>query len=124
MTSIGPSSAFSGELTSTEDLTIEGQFNGHIHMRNAILTVAASGRVTADIRGVSVFVRGTVKGSIVATERIELASGANVNGSLSANHVVIADGARFNGYVDMGRRTIAFRLSLYRAAQSSVAVRR
>jgi cytoskeletal protein CcmA (bactofilin family) len=123
MTTIGASTAFSGELTSDDDLSIEGQFDGHIHVRNAVLTIAASGRVTADIRGVRVFVRGTVNGSIVASERIELASGADVNGSLSANRVVIADGARFNGHIDMNQRTIAVRLSRYKAAHASVTVR-
>jgi cytoskeletal protein CcmA (bactofilin family) len=124
MTTIGPYAAFSGDLTSDEDLSIEGQFDGYVHVRNALLTIAASGRVTADIRGSRVFVRGTVNGSIVASERIELAAGAHVNGSLSANHVVIADGACFNGYIDMGQRTIAARLSQYKAAHSSEPVPR
>jgi cytoskeletal protein CcmA (bactofilin family) len=124
MTTIGASAAFSGELTSDEDLTIEGRFDGHIFVRNAVVTISASGCVTADIRGVRVFVRGTVKGSIVASERIELASGAQVDGNLSANQVVIADGARFNGHVDMDQRTIAARVSQYKAAKSSVTVRR
>jgi cytoskeletal protein CcmA (bactofilin family) len=122
MTTIGPDSEFSGELTSNEDLSIEGQFDGYIHVRSALLNIAASGRVTADIRGVRVFVSGTVNGSIVASERIELAPGANVNGSLSANHVVIADGAFFNGYIDMGQRTIAVRLSLYKARSRRAAL--
>lgn len=119
MTTIGPAAAFSGELTSDEDLTIEGQFDGQMLVRNAAVTIAASAHVTADIRGARVLVRGTVKGSIVASERIELASGARVDGSLSANQVVIADGARFNGHVDMDRRTIAARVSQYKAAKSA-----
>jgi cytoskeletal protein CcmA (bactofilin family) len=124
MSTIGASAAFSGELTSDEDLTIEGQFDGQILVRNAVVTVAASARVRADIRGLRVFVRGTVKGSIAATERIELATGAHVEGSLSANTIVIADGARFNGHVDMGHRTIAARVSQYRAVKSSATVPR
>ena len=119
MTTIGPSAAFSGELISDEDLTIEGAFDGHILVRHAVVTIAASARVTADIRGARVFVRGTVNGSIIASERIELASGAHVNGSLSANQVVIADGARFNGHVDMDQRTIAARVSQFKAALPS-----
>jgi cytoskeletal protein CcmA (bactofilin family) len=123
MTTIGVLAAFSGDLTSDEDLTIEGQFEGHILVRNAIVVVAASAHVTANIRGLRVFVGGTVEGSIVASERIELTSGADVHGSLSANQVVIADGARFNGRIDMGRRTIAALVSHYKAAQSSATVR-
>lgn len=124
MTTIGPTAAFSGDLTSDEDLTIEGRFDGHIIARNATVTIAASARVTADIRCARVFVRGIVKGSIVASERIELASGARGDGSLSANQIVITDGARFNGHVDMDRRTIAARVSQYRAARSAETVGR
>src|SRR5262245_8804239 len=124
MTTIGASTAFSGELMSDEDVNIEGQFDGYVHARNAVVTIAASGHVTADIRGARVYVCGTVKGSIAASERIELASGAHVDGSLSANQVVIADGARFNGHIDMFQRTIAARVSQYQAAKSSDTVRR
>lgn len=120
MTTIGAAAAFSGELTSEEDVTIEGEFDGHIFVRSAGVVVAPSGRVTADIRAGRVVVRGSVKGAIVASERIELAAGAHVAGSLSAERVVIADGARFNGHIDMGHRTIAARVSQYKAAKSSV----
>ena len=44
-------------------------------------------------------------------ERIELAASSKVDGTLSAERVVIADGARFNGSVDMGRRTIATKMA-------------
>jgi cytoskeletal protein CcmA (bactofilin family) len=117
MTTIGPSVAFSGEITSGEDLCIEGQVDGHVHVRDAALTIANSGQVTADVRGARIVVRGEVRGSIVATERIELTATARVEGSLSANRVVIAEGARFNGRIDMDQRTIAARLAQYRSTQ-------
>lgn len=120
MTTIGPSAAFSGELTSDDDVRIEGQFDGHILLRNGTVTVAASGHVTADIRATRVVVQGTVRGFITASERIELAPGADVHGSLSANQVVIADGARFNGHVDMGRRTVAALVAHYKAGKFPV----
>src|SRR4051812_3794778 len=115
MTTIGPSVTFSGELTSTEDLAIHGHIDGHVQVRDAVLTVAESGVVTADVRGTRVVVHGRVDGSIVATERIELAAGSRVEGSLSANVVVIADGAVFNGRIDMDQRTIAARVAQYKA---------
>lgn len=123
MTTIGPSVTFSGELTSEEDLSIEGHVDGHVHVRDAVLNVAESGVVTADVRGARVVVRGRVEGSIVATERIELTPTAQVDGSLSANRVVIAEGARFNGRIDMDQRTIAARLAQYKASQTAVPAR-
>ena len=70
----------------------------------------------ATIRAARVVVQGTVNGSISAGERIELAPSARVTGDLSATQVVIADGAQFNGRVDMARRTIAAKVAQYKAA--------
>ena len=118
MTTIGPSAVFNGELTTTEDLVVQGGFEGYLQVRDATLTIEPSASVKADIRAPRVFVHGHVEGSIVASERIELAPTATVNGSLSANRVVITDGARFNGRIDMDQRTIAAKVAQYKAAQA------
>jgi cytoskeletal protein CcmA (bactofilin family) len=117
MTHIGKSVIFDGELSSDEDLRFEGRLKGHIHIREATLTIGEGATVEADIRAKQVVVHGTVQGSISAGERIELAATATVKGSLTAERVVIADGARFNGGVDMGRRTIASKMAQYKAGQ-------
>jgi cytoskeletal protein CcmA (bactofilin family) len=122
MTHIGKSVVFDGELTSDEDLRFEGTLKGHIHIREATLTIGEGANVEADIRAKLVLVQGTVQGSISAGERIELAATATVNGSLTAERVVIADGARFNGGVDMGRRTIASKMAQYKAGQTTARV--
>jgi len=71
MTTIGPASILSGELATTEDLQIEGEVHGFVHVREATLTIAPDAVVKADVRGARVIVRGRVDGSIVATERID-----------------------------------------------------
>jgi cytoskeletal protein CcmA (bactofilin family) len=118
---IGRSLAITGEVTGDEDLVIEGRVDGYITVRDAMLTLGEHAAVRADIRGARVLVRGRVDGSIVASQRIELAPGCHVTGSLSANQVVIADGARFNGRVDMDQRTIAARLAHYKAEHAASA---
>jgi cytoskeletal protein CcmA (bactofilin family) len=116
MTNVGASVSFDGDLISDEDITFEGRLTGNVHLRDAALVVARSAELEASIRAQRVVVHGTVKGSISAGQRIELASTAVVTGDLSATQVVIADGARFNGRVDMGRRTVAAKVAQYRAA--------
>ena len=121
MITIGRSLTITGELAGDEDLVIEGRVDGYITVRDATLTLGEHASVKADVRGARVVVRGRVEGSIVASQRIELAAGSDVTGSLSANQVVIADGARFNGRVDMDQRTIAARLAQYKAQQAASA---
>ena len=118
MTTIGPSAVLSGELTTTDDLIVQGRVEGYVHVRDATVTIEQPASIKADIRAARVFVHGNVDGSITASERIELAPTAIVVGSLSANRVVIADGARFNGRIDMDQRTIAAKVAQYKAAQS------
>ena len=118
MTNIGPTLVITGELTSDEDISIGGRVTGPMVIRTGTLTVVASGRIEGDVRAARVVVLGTVDGSIAASERIELQASAVVSGSLSANHVVIADGATFNGRIDMDQRTIATKVAQYKAAQA------
>lgn len=119
MTHIGKSVVFDGELTSDDDLQIDGRLKGHLHVREGTLTIGETGHVEADVRGARVIVHGVVQGSIAASERIELGPTANVTGSLTAERVVMADGACFNGGIDMGQRTIATKLAQYKAGHDA-----
>jgi cytoskeletal protein CcmA (bactofilin family) len=115
MTTIGPSLSIQGELSCDEDLVIEGRVGGHILMRNATLTIGKEARIEADVRGARVQVLGAIQGNIAATERIELAPSAAVVGDLSANRIVLFDGATFNGRIDMDKRTIAAKVAQHKA---------
>jgi cytoskeletal protein CcmA (bactofilin family) len=117
MTSIGQSLLITGELTGDEDVAVAGRVHGPISVRNGSVTIRETGRLRGDVRAARVVVQGTVEGNITASERIELQASANVAGSLSANHVVLADGATFHGGIDMDQRTIAARVAQYKAGR-------
>jgi cytoskeletal protein CcmA (bactofilin family) len=119
VTTIGATISISGEVSSGEDLTVEGRVNGYLMVRDAALTIGEEAQLHADIRGTRVLVKGHLKGSIVASERIELAASATVEGSLSANRVVLADGSTFHGGIDMDQRTIAARMAQFKASKAS-----
>jgi cytoskeletal protein CcmA (bactofilin family) len=119
MTHISKFLVFNGELNAGEDLRFDGTLTGQLYADAATLTFGETATVDADVRAKQVIVRGTVRGSIAAGDRIELTATANVNGTLSAERVVIADGASFNGDVYMGRRTIARRVAQYKAGQTT-----
>ena len=116
---IGPHLIVNGELSAEEDLTIEGVVEGFVYVRTGTLTIEPTARVRADVRAARVIVRGHLRGALAASERIELAQSARMDGSLSAPLITIAEGARFNGAIDMSHRTIAARVAEYRAGRAS-----
>ena len=114
MTIIGPSIVIRGDITSDEAITLHGRVKGHIVMRNAPLTVSEVAQVNGSIRGNRVVIGGTMKGTVLMSERLELRPTAHVEGSLSADSVILADGARFDGLIDMARRTIAVKVAQFK----------
>ena len=101
---IGKSVIIKGDLTGSEDLTIEGQVEGKIELRQNVLTIGANGRIKAAVFAKAVIVQGEVTGDITATERVEIRDAGSVDGDISAPRIAIADGAHFRGSIDMQRQ--------------------
>ena len=107
MATIPASTHIVGDIRTDEDMTIDGVVEGNIHVADADLTIAERAQVKGDVRARRIHVRGAVSGTVSALERIELMASASVSGHVSADHVVVIDGARVNAKIDMNRRTIA-----------------
>lgn len=101
---IGPTLVFRGELSADEDLVIQGTIEGTIAHHKKNLTVGKEGRVKADIHAASVTIEGQVEGDIHGDDFVELAKSAVVTGNVFCPRIRMADGARFNGSIDMGRQ--------------------
>ena len=89
-----------GELHFEDTFRVDGRLTGKA-VSSGDLVVGENGIVDADIEAASVFVTGTVKGSIKAGERIEIASGAKVFADLETPALVVEDGAMLEGYCKM-----------------------
>ena len=100
-TTIGKSVSIKGELSAGEDLTIEGRVDGKIHLDQHVLTIGPNGRVEAQLHAKVVHVQGTVTGNITATEKLTIGTEGTVKGDLTATRIGIADGATFDGQVEM-----------------------
>ena len=100
---IGRSVVITGEVSASEDLTIEGQVDGKIEMSQHVLTVGPNGKIKAQVVAKAVVVMGTVDGNITATEKIDIREKATVNGDLVSPRVHIVDGAYFRGSINMQR---------------------
>ena len=99
---IGRGITIRGSLTGQEPLVVEGRIEGNVGLRNH-LTVEATGVVVADVEADNLTVLGEVHGNVHAEDRIELSTSGTVKGDLVAPRIVIADGARFKGTVDMDK---------------------
>ena len=107
MVNIGKSVIIKGELSGSEDLTIEGQVEGKIELRQNILTIGPNAKIKAQVFAKTVIVQGEVHGNVTATERVDIRDNGSVDGDLSAPRVAIADGAHFRGSIDMQRQGAA-----------------
>ena len=101
---IGKSVIIKGELSGSEDLTIEGQVEGKIELRQNILTIGPNAKIKAQVFAKAIIVQGEVHGNVSATERVDIRDNGSVDGDLSAPRVAIADGAHFRGSIDMQRQ--------------------
>src|SRR5512145_3346955 len=104
MVNIGKSVVIKGELNGSEDLTIEGQVEGKIELKDHVLTIGPNGKIKAQVFAKALIVLGEVNGNVTATDKVEIKDGGSVDGDIIAPRVAIADGAHFRGSVDMQRR--------------------
>jgi cytoskeletal protein CcmA (bactofilin family) len=100
---IGKSVVIKGELNGSEDLTIEGQVDGKIELRQNVLTIGPNGKIKAQVFAKSVIILGEVTGNVTATEKVDIRDNGSVDGDITAPRVAIAEGAHFRGSIDMQR---------------------
>jgi cytoskeletal protein CcmA (bactofilin family) len=99
---IGRSITIKGEVKGDEDLLIQGRIDGSVTLKEYAVTVGPEGEVKADIGARVITVEGKVEGNLTAQEQVTLRTSARVQGNINAPRVVLEDGARFRGGVDMG----------------------
>ena len=102
---LGSTVVVKGELTAHEDVVIAGRFEGSIHVTGHLVVVEAGARVVGDITATGIVVTGTVEGSLIAEERIQIRDGADLQGDASAPRVVVTDGAVVNGRIETATPT-------------------
>jgi cytoskeletal protein CcmA (bactofilin family) len=98
---LGENTAFNGFLRFKETLKIQGKFRGTIEATGALI-VDKGAVVEADrISVASLTVYGTVIGAVRAIDKVDMLSGAEVRGDVTAARLRIADGVLFEGQCNM-----------------------
>ena len=103
MVNIGKSVIIKGELSGSEDLTIEGHVEGRIDLKDNVLTIGPNGKIKAEVFAKSVVVLGEVTGNVTASEKVDIRDNGSVDGDIASPRVAIAEGAHFRCSVDMQR---------------------
>lgn len=98
---IGKSIVVRGEVAGDEDLVVEGKVEGVISLEDHHLTVGETGSVSAEVTAKTVTIIGRMEGNLIAKEKAEIAETGSLKGDIKAPRIVIADGAKFKGSVDM-----------------------
>jgi len=93
-----------GDLSFDETFRIDGRFEGKIRSGGELI-LGDDADVNAEMEVGRLSVNGKLKGSVQATERVELLAGARVLGDISTPVLRIEEGAHFEGSCQMGKET-------------------
>ncbi len=98
---IGPKIRFKGELVGEEDLLVQGQVEGTIDLKGHHLTVGEQGVLRANVSAKTITVEGRVDGDLLGEECVAIRASSHVQGNIKAERVILEDGAKFRGSIDM-----------------------
>ncbi len=89
-----------GDVTGGDSVEIRGTLEGDCRIEG-LCVVTQGARVLGNIEAAGVMVAGEVEAGTVAAERIELRSSARVRAAITARVMAVADGAFYEGEVQM-----------------------
>ena len=98
---LGQSLSLEGRITGCEDLVIEGKIKGTVDLKDNCVLVGKHGCVEGDIFARNVSIEGEVIGNLHAGEMACIHRSGYVKGNVSAPRVIVEDGARLKGSIDV-----------------------
>ncbi|PYS71556.1 MAG: hypothetical protein DMF69_10070 [Acidobacteria bacterium] len=102
-----PSAAFAteaelaGAFSFKDAIRVNGHIAGSVYSKAGTIIVDVEAKVDANIDVAVAVIGGTIKGDIVARERVELGPASRIYGNIWTRSIVIKDGAIFEGVCKM-----------------------
>jgi len=81
-----------GDLTFKGSFRIDGRFKGNINS-DSMLTIGEGGKVEADIKIGYIVIDGEIRGTVQATEKVEVHANGRVIGSIISPKLLVEEGA-------------------------------
>jgi len=103
---IGETVVIKGELTSEEDVIIQGHFDGIIYFKNSSLGVGAHAEIKATIFVKSMVHHGSTSGDIYASDQVSIKKPGHVYGKIFSPRVSTEKGAMLMGSIEMESQNI------------------
>jgi cytoskeletal protein CcmA (bactofilin family) len=100
-TLISAGTTLKGDISSNNDLRIDGTVIGNVSS-NAKIVIGSNGVVEGDIAGNQADIVGKVSGNVRTKELLQLRGDCIVNGNLYAGKLQVEPSATFNGQCHMG----------------------
>ncbi len=98
---MGQYTAVEGNVRFSGGLHVEGTIRGDVYAddaeRPSILILNETGRIEGEVNVPRVVINGTVEGDVHASDRVELAAKARITGSVYYHLIEMAMGAEVNG---------------------------
>ncbi|MHB1452879.1 MAG: bactofilin family protein [Saccharofermentanales bacterium] len=99
-TIIGSTVIIDGPITTRRAIRVDGVVHGGVTTRANIFTGPDS-VINGDVVGRNMTLCGVVNGNVRASGRVIITSRAKISGDLSMKHLVVDEGALFNGSISM-----------------------
>ncbi|MDH5426491.1 MAG: polymer-forming cytoskeletal protein [Gammaproteobacteria bacterium] len=99
-TLVGRNTELQGDIHFTGGLHVDGVIKGNVTAESgtsSVLRLSEHGRIEGEVHVPHISLNGTVNGDVHATEGVELASHARVNGNVYYKLIEMAMGAEVNG---------------------------
>lgn len=93
-----------GSLHFEDTFRLDGRLRGSIVSRGD-LVVGEHGEIDAQIEVGRIFVSGTVRGTVKALQRVEVAAGGKLLADLQTPSLIVEDGAILQGHCNMSSET-------------------
>jgi len=101
MSVIGASVSIEGTLSGQEDILLEGRVGGEIRLLENAVVVGESGNVNANVHAKTVTIHGKANGDVEASDKVEISATGTMRGDISSPRVILHNGAKFKGRIDM-----------------------
>jgi cytoskeletal protein CcmA (bactofilin family) len=114
MTTVGPRVFIRGEIVTADDLTIEGRVDGPVWCDGGAVTIASTATLAGEVVARDITVFGTVAGTLVASEVVDIRPDALVTGRVVAARFILTEGGSFNGSAEPQHLEAALRVARHR----------